>query len=79
MANYTGSEKVQDWNTASSTYGQAVDKGDFIVLSLSGSFRPLKNLELSASIENLLDRSYEYRLGYPMPGRKFIGGIRWLY
>jgi len=79
IANYTGDEKVQDWNSKSPTYGKAVDKGDFTVVSLKGSYRPIKHIEITASVENLFDRAYEYVLGYPMPARTFVGGVKWLF
>jgi len=79
IANYTGDEKVQDWNSSSPTYGKAIDKGDFTVVNLKGSYRPIKDLEITASIENLFDRAYEYVLGYPMPARTFVGGVKWLF
>ena len=79
IANYTGDERVQDWDSKSPTYGKAVDKGDFTVVNLKGSYRPIKNLEITASIENLFDRAYEYVLSYPMPGRTFVGGVKWIF
>jgi len=79
IANYTGDEKVQDWNSSSPTYGKAIDKGDFTVVNLKGSYRPIKDLEITASIENLFDRAYEYVLGYPMPARTFVGGVKWIF
>ena len=79
IANYTGDEKVQDWNSKSPTYGKAIDKGDFTVVNLKGSYRPIKNLEITVSVENLFDRAYEYVLGYPMPARTFVGGVKWLF
>jgi len=79
IANYTGDEKVQDWNFKSPTYGKAIDKGDFTVVHLRGSYRPIKNLEITASVENLFDRAYEYVRGYPMPARTFVGGVKWLF
>lgn len=42
-----------------------------IVLALPGPF------ELFAAVENLTDSDYEYRPGYPMPGRTWFGGLRW--
>jgi len=78
IANYTGDEKVQDFSPPS--YGKnVVNKGDFTVVSLKGSYRPIKNLELTASIENLFDRAYEYVLSYPMPGRTFSAGAKWVF
>jgi vitamin B12 transporter len=78
IANYTGDEKVQDW--APPSYGKnVVKKGDFTVVNLKGSYRPVKNLEITASVENLFDRAYEYVLSYPMPRRAFVGGVKWLF
>jgi vitamin B12 transporter len=78
IANYTGGEKVQDWNPPS--YGKdVVDKGGFTVVSLKGAYRPIKAIEISASIENLFDREYGYVLGYPMPARTFWTGLKWLF
>lgn len=79
IANYTGDEKVQDWNSSSPTFGKAIDKGDFTVMNLKGSYKPVKNLEITASVENLFDRAYEYVLGYPMPRRTFVGGLKWIF
>ncbi|BCB95960.1 TonB-dependent receptor [Dissulfurispira thermophila] len=79
IANYIGDEKVQDWDFNSPTYGKAIDKGDFTVVNLKGSYRPIKNLEITVSVENLFDRAYEYVLGYPMPERTFIGGVKWIF
>lgn len=76
LVNYTGDEKILDW----STYPYpVVEKADFTVINLKGSYRPIKNLEILASIENLFDRAYEYAQHYPMPRRTFIGGIRWMF
>jgi vitamin B12 transporter len=79
IANYTGAEKVSDWNPSSATYGQTIEKGDFTVFNIKGSYRPIKKLELTLSVNNILDRQYEYVLGYPMPGISIIGGAKWLF
>lgn len=79
IANYTGDEKVIEWNPASSNYGKVVDKKDFTVFSIKGFYRPLKNLEISLSIENLFDRAYEYVQYYPMPRRTITGGLKWMF
>ncbi|MEN6620498.1 MAG: TonB-dependent receptor, partial [Smithella sp.] len=79
IANYVSQEKVSDWNPSSATYGQVIDKGGFAVLSLKGTYRPSKNIELMVSAENLLNNEYEYVLGYPMPGRTIFGGVKWLF
>jgi vitamin B12 transporter len=79
IANYLGWEKVTDWDPTSATYGNIIHKAGFTVLSLGAHYRPVKSIELMLSVENLLDRRYEYVLGYPMPGRAFIGGMKWLF
>lgn len=79
IANYVAQEKATDWNPSSATYGMTIDKGGFAVLSLKGTYRPVKNIELMLSAENLLNNEYEYVLGYPMPGRTIFGGVKWLF
>lgn len=78
IVNYTGDEKVQDFSPPSKGKN-IVGKGDFTVLNLKTSYKPIKNLELTASIENLFDRAYEYVSSYPMPRRTFIGGVKWVF
>lgn len=78
IANYTGDEKVQDFSPPSSGKN-IVSKGDFTVVNLKGSYKPIKNFELTLSIENLLDRAYEYVLSYPMPRRTFMAGAKWVF
>ncbi len=76
IANYTGDEKVQDW----STYPYpVVEKGDFTVVNLKGSYRPFRNVEIMVSIENLFDRVYEYAQHYPMPRRTVVVAIKWMF
>jgi len=79
IANYTGDEKVQDWDFSSPTYTDVIDKGDFTVVNFKGSFRPVKDLEITASAENLFNRAYEYVLGYPMPERTYTAGLKWIF
>ncbi|HOM98675.1 MAG TPA: TonB-dependent receptor plug domain-containing protein [Acidobacteriota bacterium] len=38
---------------------------------------PAAPVELFFAIENLTNTEYEYRPGYPMPGRTWFGGLRW--
>ena len=78
IANFTGEEMVQDW--APPSYGRNIVKKDnFTVVNLKGSFRPIKHLEITASIENLFDRAYEYVLSYPMPRRTLTAGLKWIF
>lgn len=79
IANYTGDTQVMDWDPSSSTYGEAVKKDTFTVVHLKGSYRPVKHVEVTVSVENLFDEKYEYVSGYPMPGRSITGGVKWLF
>lgn len=77
IGNYMGDEKVIDWSPSGN--GKVVTKGDFTVFNLKASYRPIKNLEITASIENLFDRAYEYVQYYPMPRRTFTGSMKWIF
>ncbi len=76
VARYNGKEKVTDWNRSSPTYGKTIEKTGFLLVNLKGSYRVHKKVELGFSVENLLNRSYEYVLGYPMPERTYTGIVR---
>ncbi len=76
LINYTGNEYVTDYSA--SPY-PTVNKGGFMTIDIKGAYRPLKNLELTLSVANLLDRYYEYVKGYPMAGRTFVGGAKWIF
>jgi vitamin B12 transporter len=69
---------IQDWAPPSNGKN-VVNKGGFTVVNLKGFYKPVKNLELTASVENLFDKEYAYASGFPMPGRTFIGGVKWLF
>lgn len=77
IGNYMGDEKVIDWSPSGK--GKVVTKGDFTVFTLNTSYRPIKNFEITASIENLFDRAYEYVQYYPMPRRTFTAGMKWIF
>ncbi len=49
------------------------------MVNLKGSYRPWKHIELTAAIENLFNKDYEYVLGYPMQGITFSGGVKYLF
>ncbi|MBM3237916.1 TonB-dependent receptor [Candidatus Poribacteria bacterium] len=76
IAKYMGNQRVQDPKV---TGVKIVEKGDFTEVDLKGSYKPIKNLEISVSVENLFDRAYEYALYYPMPRRTLWGGVRWMF
>lgn len=68
---YNGEEKIDEFNFFSADYGNIVRKGGFTVVNMAIGIKPIKNLELSMSIENLLNKYYEYVKYYPMPKRNF--------
>jgi len=70
---------VTDYNPASPTYGQLIHYPGFTVVGLRAHYRPIKKIELMASVENLLDRRYAYVQGFPMPGITFMGGVRYFF
>jgi iron complex outermembrane receptor protein len=59
--------------------GQAEQKEDFCLLSISATYAVAKGLSLWARGENLLAQRYEINLGYPMPRATFMGGISWRF
>lgn len=72
---YTGDEKQENFNYLTSSYGKAVDKGGFVILSAKLSYRPWKFLEAFVATDNLTDRNYAFVDGYPMPGRCIRTGL----
>ena len=77
IVNYTGDEYITDYSVAYPY--RTVKKGGFMVVNLKGAYRPIKNLEVTASVSNLFDKGYGYINGYDMPGRTFIGGLKWMF
>ena len=59
--------------------GQAEQKEDFCLLSISATYAVAKGLSLWVRGENLLAQRYEINLGYPMPRATFMGGISWRF
>ena len=59
--------------------GQAEQKEDFCLLSISVTYAVAKGLSLWVRGENLLAQRYEINLGYPMPRATFMGGISWRF
>ena len=49
--------------------------GDYSLVHAKVSYRLLKKAQLSLTVENLLDESYEILKGYPMPGRTFFSRL----
>lgn len=78
IANYIGDENINYYDpTTWST--KIVRKSDFTVVNFKALYSPVKSLELSFAIENLLNRKYEYNIDYPMPERSFSFGMKWLF
>ncbi|MEM5786092.1 MAG: TonB-dependent receptor [Syntrophobacteraceae bacterium] len=72
---YLGPEKQQNFNWLSTTYGKAIDTGDFMVLFAKLSYRPAKFLECYLAADNLTNKDYFLVDGYPMPGRTVRIGV----
>jgi len=52
---------------------------DYLLLNARISCRPVKNLELFAIGNNLLNQNYQINYGYPMPGINFNGGVNYRF
>ncbi len=58
---------------------QRVRLGGTVTADLALGWRVLEPLELTLCVVNLTDRSWEAVAGYPAPGRRFMGGLRFRY
>ena len=80
---FTGAQWVDDWESGINPT-PVVEKGSFAVVNLFGRKRlpwldRFGDVYAHGSVENLLDRSYAYVKGYPMPGIQFFGGLEWRF
>jgi iron complex outermembrane receptor protein len=50
---------------------------DYTNIGVKASLRALAQCSINLSVDNLLDKSYQTILGYPMPGRTLSVGINW--
>ncbi len=51
--------------------------GSHVTGNLSLSFEILQGLDVTLRAQNLADKDYQEVAGYPAPGRRFTGGLRW--
>ena len=58
------------------TYGRT-ELDSHVTGSVSLSYRLMQGLELTLRGHNVADESYEEVAGYPAPGRRITGGVRW--
>lgn len=73
---YVGHRKDNDWNGNSSNI---ITYAPFAVADLSIRYRFDKSQALTANIENLGDRYYAEKGGYPLPGRNFKLAYRYQF
>ena len=73
---YVGHWKDNDWNGNSSNI---IVYGGFAIADLSARYRLDKQQSVQASIENLGDRYYAEKGGYPLPGRNFKLAYRYQF
>jgi iron complex outermembrane receptor protein len=52
---------------------------DYLLINVRIACRPIKNLELFVSGNNLLDQKYQINYGYPLPGINFNGGVSYKF
>lgn len=53
--------------------------GCFALVNMKASYKIKKALTIEAGVNNLLDRYYEYTVGYPEPGRMFFASMRYSF
>lgn len=53
-----------------------IEYGDFTLTDLNLSYKVTKNLIIDLRVNNLFDKAYEEKPGYPMSGRTFYGGLK---
>lgn len=58
------------------TFGR-IQLGSHLTGNLSLSYEVLEGLDLLLRVRNVADESYEEVAGYPAPGRRVTGGLRW--
>ncbi len=66
---YLQGRKDLDFNTAGTPQ---IDYEDFAVVDLSVVYHLTSQHAISLAVNNLLDRYYYEKLGFPMPGRAFM-------
>ncbi|ACV67330.1 TonB-dependent receptor plug domain-containing protein [Desulfohalobium retbaense] len=52
---------------------------EFAVFGSRISYRPVVDLQVYLDVENLFDKRYSYKNGYPMPGRSVAAGIEYTF
>ncbi|MDJ0879076.1 MAG: TonB-dependent receptor [Halieaceae bacterium] len=60
-------------------FQERVELDDFTLVTLTGSYQLLNNLQLYARIENATDEDYEEIFGFVAPGRTAIAGVRYSF
>jgi vitamin B12 transporter len=80
---YTGKQRIDDW-VSGIFPAPAADKGGFTVVNFTIDkeildFDKYGKFTLKGQVQNLLNHSYSYQYGYPMPGRTFFLGLRYDY
>ncbi|MFN3535474.1 MAG: TonB-dependent receptor domain-containing protein, partial [Desulfatiglandales bacterium] len=78
---YTGKQLEEDWSSGLWPV-PLIQRGGYTVTNLTLrkkllDFKQVGSFTLIGEIGNLFDTDYEYKLGYPMPGRSFYLGIRY--
>ena len=56
---------------------ERIELGSHLTGDLSLSYEVLDGLDLLLRVRNLADESYQEVAGYPAPGRRVTGGLRW--
>ncbi|MEW6095104.1 MAG: TonB-dependent receptor [bacterium] len=71
---YVGGMKEQNWFPTVYVGQSEIEYGDFTIADLNLSYEITKNSTLNFKVNNIFDKVYEEKPGYPMPGRSIIIG-----
>jgi outer membrane receptor protein involved in Fe transport len=68
--------KMKESNIFTTVYiGETVAYGDFLIADINLGYVLTENISVNCKVNNLFDKVYQEKPGYPMPGRNFSAGI----
>lgn len=72
------------WLSVGETFDSSIPTGDMFLdaynrVDVTVNFRPMKDLHLLLSVDNLFDKDYAEAIGFPSPGARIRLGIRYQF
>lgn len=72
---YVGKMKEQNWVKTVYVGQSEIEYGNFTIVDLNLHYKITNNYLATFKVDNIFDKVYEEKPGYPMPGRSIILGI----